>query len=76
MKIHGDLANVKASVLEALEALYALSVPTDQISTRELNEAMLAVTDLLDREVAVYVNRAGSIVQVSIGMWERSISPR
>ena len=67
MKIHGDLANVKASVLEAIEALYALSVPTDQISTRELNEAMLAVTDLLDREVAVYVNRAGSIVQVSIG---------
>ncbi|SDG51318.1 GTP-binding protein HflX [Selenomonas sp. WCT3] len=67
MQVNGDLANIKTYVLEKLKALYELSVPIGQLSTKELNAAMLEITDILDREVAVYINRQGKILQVSLG---------
>ena len=67
MQVNGDLGNIKAHLLEKLKALYDLSVPIGQLSTHELNERMLDITDILDREVAVYMNRQGRIVQVSLG---------
>ncbi|BAL82556.1 putative GTP-binding protein [Selenomonas ruminantium subsp. lactilytica TAM6421] len=67
MQVNGDLANIKTYVLEKLKALYELKVPIGQISTRELNEEMLAITEDTDREVAVYLNRQGKVVQVSLG---------
>lgn len=67
MQVNGDLANIKTYVLEKLKAIYELTVPIGQVSTHELNEAMLEVTDILEREVAVYINRHGKIVQVSLG---------
>lgn len=67
MQVNGDLENIKAHLLEKLKALYDLSVPIGQLSTHELNERMLEITDILDREVAVYMNRQGRIVQVSLG---------
>ena len=38
-----------------------------QISTHELNESMLAITDVLGREVAVYLSRQGRVEKVSVG---------
>ena len=67
MKVNGDLANIKTYVLEKLKALYELKVPIGQISTRELNGEMLAITEDTGREVAVYLNRQGKVVQVSLG---------
>ena len=67
MQVNGDLANIKTYVLEKLKALYELKVPIGQISTRELNEEMLAITEDTEREVAVYLNRQGKVVQVSLG---------
>ena len=67
MQVNGDLANIKTYVLEKLKAIYDLSVPVGQLSTKELNEKMLEITDILDREVAVYINRQGKILQVSLG---------
>lgn len=67
MQVAGNLANIKTYILEKLKAIYMLSVPAGQLSTRELNERMLEVTDLLNREVAVYISRQGKILQVSLG---------
>ena len=67
MQVNGDLANIKTYILEKLKALYDMRVPIGQISTRELNEEMLAITEDTDREVAVYLNRQGKVVRVSLG---------
>ncbi|WP_405738353.1 GTPase HflX [Anaerovibrio slackiae] len=67
MMIHGELKNIKKSVLESLEGLYELAVPAGQLVTREISELMLAVTAELQREVAVYINRQGKVLQVSVG---------
>jgi len=67
MQVNGDLANIKTYILEKLKVLYDMRVPIGQISTRELNEEMLAITEDTDREVAVYLNRQGKVMQVSLG---------
>ena len=67
MQVNGDLANIKTYIFEKLKALYDMRVPIGQISTRELNEEMLAITEDTDREVAVYLNRQGKVMQVSLG---------
>ena len=67
MQVNGDLANIKTYILEKLKALYDMRVPIGQISTRELNEEMLSITEDTDREVAVYLNRQGKVMQVSLG---------
>ncbi len=66
-KVEGNLANVKSYILDGLNSLYDLSVPIGQTATNELCSKMLELTDLLDREVAVYISRQGKIVQVSVG---------
>ena len=67
MDIKGDLVNVKTHIQEKLMALYELTVPIGQLSTRELNERMLEITEQLGREVAVYISRQGRILQVALG---------
>jgi len=67
VKVHGELQNIKSHIVEALESVYDYAVPIGQLSTNDLNEKLVEVTELLDREVAVYINRQGKIVQVSVG---------
>ncbi|MCR5176367.1 MAG: GTPase HflX [Anaerovibrio sp.] len=67
MALNGNLENIKAGVIQELEALYELDIPPGQIITREAAEKMLELTGVLGREVAVYINRKGMVVQVSVG---------
>ena len=67
MEVNGDLRNIKSYIVTELHSLYELQVPIGQISTREINEKLIGITELLDREVAVYVNRQGKVIQVSVG---------
>lgn len=67
MQINGEIQNIKQYIVKRLEALYELTVPIGQLSTHELNAEMLEVTELLGREVAVYLNRQGKVLQVSVG---------
>lgn len=67
MDIKGDLKNVRASIIKEIEALEELQIPTGQISTDELNASMLSISNFLEREVAVYINRQGKILQVAVG---------
>lgn len=67
MVVNGKLDNIKSGVIQELEALYELEIPQGQIITREAAEKMLELTGILGREVAVYINRKGTVVQVSVG---------
>ena len=67
MVVNGKLDNIKSGVIQELEALYELEIPQGQIITREAAEKMLELTGILGREGAVYINRKGTVVQVSVG---------
>ena len=66
-KIQGEIQNLKPHIKQELESLYDLSVPVGQLSTKELNERLVAVTEAIGREVAAYVDRKGRVIEVSVG---------
>ena len=57
--VHGELQNIKSDLIEKMDSFYDYVVPAGQLITVELAEKMLAVTEVLGREVAVYLNRQG-----------------
>ncbi len=66
-EVYGETTGIKKNILTELEQLYEFTVPFGQTVTKELAEGMAAITGALNREVAVYVNRRGSVVQVAVG---------
>lgn len=67
MQIHGDLTGLRNSLLAQIETLYDFTVPMGQLLTVELAESLLKFTEQMNREIAVYINRKGKILQVAIG---------
>ncbi len=67
MKVQGEVRGLRSSTLERLEAVYAMQVPSGQIVTDEIVATLLAVTDQIGRETAVYINRRGRVLQVCVG---------
>ena len=67
MQVQGDLSHIKTYLIHKLAAFYEMKVPPTQLSTRELNAQMVAITAKLEHEVAVYINRRGKVVSVSVG---------
>lgn len=67
MEIHGELRGMRKNTLENLKSLYELEAPAGQLVTNEIVALMTAVTRETGREVAVYLNRRGKVVDVSVG---------
>lgn len=67
MQVHGDLTGIRNSLLAQIELLYDLTIPVGQLLTKELAEKLLQFTELMNREVAVYINRKGKILQIAVG---------
>lgn len=65
--INGNTKGIKKTVLEDLEKLYELQVPTTQIATVELIEKLRTLTKICGREIVVYINRRGVIIDVAVG---------
>lgn len=66
-RIYGDIQGVRKTLLAQLQDLYSLEVPAGQVLSEELALRMLALSEELNREVAVYCNRRGRILAVSLG---------
>jgi len=66
-EVYGETSGIKKTIIDNLEQLYEYTVPFGQTITNELAVAMAAVTQSLNREIAVYINRRGNVVQVAVG---------
>lgn len=53
--------------MAALEHIYDLTVSADQLASLELLDLMAALTQEINREIAVHLNRRGQVVDVLIG---------
>lgn len=67
MTIHGETNGLRKSMLHALETIYELQIPIGQVSTNELITLLLKLTSQINREIAVYINRRGKIIQIAVG---------
>ncbi|MBP2642237.1 MAG: hflX [Firmicutes bacterium] len=65
--VDGNLSGIRKNTLTILEGIYQLIIPAGQTITEELAQCMATLTEQLNREIAVYVNRRGQIVQVAVG---------
>ena len=65
--VNGNVKGIKNTVLEELAKLYEMQVPTTQIATVELIEKLRALTTICGREIVVYINRRGVVIDVAIG---------
>jgi len=65
--IQGNTQGLSKSIIEELEALFEIEVPKDSFLAPEIVEKMCDITERIRREISIYVNRKGIVVDVSVG---------
>ncbi|MFZ5943586.1 MAG: GTPase HflX [Bacillota bacterium] len=69
-KIFGEIGSISQVNLYALEKLYELKIPTNEFLTLELANNLMYLSQKINREVAIYIDRKGNIKIVSIGSYD------
>jgi GTPase len=67
ISISGNLESLKGSLLDEIEALYDLEIDKGDFLPNELTERLADLTSRINREIAVYLDRKGNIVDISVG---------
>lgn len=71
-KLFGQIDGLSRRQCDDLHALRDISVARSEIVTRELAEAMLAISEEIRREVAVFIDRSGQVLMVSVGQADKA----
>ena len=66
-QIFGQTDNLNKRIMERLEYLADLKSPKTQIASAEIVEVMSKITREIKKEIAIYLDRSGQIVMVSVG---------
>jgi len=69
--ISGNIAGIKKSIVERLEALIDQKTDTGDFAPIWLVEELCDITGKIGREVCVYITRGGEIIYVSLGQSDR-----
>lgn len=67
ISINGNLESLRESILNELENLYDLEYDRAEFVPGELAEKLASLTDRMNREISVYINRKGNIMDISVG---------
>lgn len=67
MRVSGNIDGLKNSILESIEGIYDLTIPSDRLWTTELVDRLAFLSGSINREIAVYIDRKGHIIDVIIG---------
>lgn len=67
MIVNGNTEGLKKGIVEALEAIYELEVSTEKLWNEEIIDAIASISGLIRREISVYIDRKGRIIDVSVG---------
>ncbi len=65
--IHGNLTGIRESTLNELEKLYDAEFGREAFLPDRLLNLLVRYTDLLNREMLVYLGRDGSVLEIAIG---------
>ncbi|MGI6664698.1 MAG: GTPase HflX [Christensenellaceae bacterium] len=65
--INGNTTGVRQYILEEMEALYEMHCDRNTFISATLIEALAKYTELLGREISVFLSRSGKVMDVSIG---------
>lgn len=67
MQVKGNLEGLSQQIIERLDRLYDFSSERDQAVSEELALEMAAITNLIKKEIAVYLNRRGKVIHAAVG---------
>ncbi len=73
--LHGNLSGLKPSQLRRLERLYRRRVKPDQIISHELAKEICALSQELNRQLGLLLNRRGEVEFVIVGEHGRIVIP-
>jgi GTP-binding protein HflX len=73
MPVNGQTDGIKKSILDRLELLYDINIPKAQVLTNDMAGLLAEATHLANREIAVYIDRKGNVLDVRVGD-SRSVS--
>ena len=65
--IHGNIVGIRESVLEDLEKLYDAQFERDMFLPDRLLNVLVKYTDMINREMLVYLGRDGEVLEIAIG---------
>ncbi len=66
-EIHGNTAGIRDSFLEQLKELYEFPVGSDEFLPPELAHLLAQASARINREISIYISRAGEVLDISIG---------
>lgn len=67
IKIKGNIESIKKSVLNQIEELFTLELSKEDFVPKELAFKLAEFTGKINREISVYINRKGALLDISIG---------
>ncbi|GIW49064.1 MAG: hypothetical protein KatS3mg079_540 [Caloramator sp.] len=65
--IYGNIEGIKKQYINRLEELYELNCEKDILISEDILGIISEISQSINREVAVYINRRGKIVNVLVG---------
>ena len=65
--IHGNITGIRDSVLAELEKLYDAQFERDMYLPDRLLNSLVRYTDMINREMLVYLGRDGEVLEIAIG---------
>ena len=65
--VQGNIDGLSKSIIEELESIYEMEVPKDVFCTPELVDILCRITENINREISIYIDRKGDILDVSVG---------
>ncbi|MCQ2381234.1 MAG: GTPase HflX [Acidaminococcaceae bacterium] len=66
-EVLGNLKGIRNSVIEELNKIYDCHVDNSQIVSQELVLNLAKITNIINREISVYLDRAGAVQSVCVG---------
>ena len=75
-EVHGNISGIKETILEQTKSLYDLKTEKGLFFSADIAEKMAALTEQTGREIALYLNRAGDVVDVFVGSGEDVALPK
>lgn len=67
MKVNGDLSGIKDSFIDILDSVYEMEVNPEEFASSRIIEIISAMTERFGKEISVYINRRGKVIDVSVG---------
>lgn len=65
--INGNISGLKEYILENLDKLYSTKIEKGKIINQEIVEYISEISNKINREINIAIDRSGNIIDISIG---------